>query len=148
MKSIFDSNDNQELIERITRLSFDSQAQWGVMTVDQMMSHCIAPIDFLFENQQMKANFLFRLLGRMMKNKILNEPDFKKNSPTAPSFIRTERYDFDETKKKLTEKVISFKQGHSVIKSNNHPFFGKMTNDDWDKLMWKHLDHHLKQFGV
>ncbi|HHT9020342.1 TPA: DUF1569 domain-containing protein [Flavobacterium psychrophilum] len=30
----------------------------------------------------------------------------------------------------------------------DHPFWGKMTDDDWNKLMWNHVDHHLRQFGV
>jgi hypothetical protein len=29
-----------------------------------------------------------------------------------------------------------------------HPMFGKMTADQWGRSMWKHLDHHLRQFGV
>ncbi|MES2543914.1 MAG: DUF1569 domain-containing protein [Bacteroidota bacterium] len=148
MKSIFNSNDNQEMIERIQNLNYNSKAQWGKMDVSQMMSHCIAPIDFLYGGSEMKANFFLGLLGRMMKKNILNQPNFKKNSPTAPSFIKTGNYDFEETKKELIEKVIGFRQGHSVIKSSKHPFFGPMSNDEWDKLMWKHLDHHMVQFGV
>ncbi len=148
MKSIFNPNDNQELIERINKLTPDSQSQWGKMTVDQMMSHCIAPVDFVFGNTPMKANFFFGLLGRMLKNKIINAPHFKKDSPTAPAFIRTGKYDFEATKKELIEKTASLTQGHSVIKMEKHPFFGPMNNDDWNKLLWKHLDHHLVQFGV
>lgn len=148
MASIFNPNDNQDLINRINQLSPQSNRQWGKMTVDQMMSHCIAPIDIAFGNTQLKANFLFQLLGRLIKKKIINAPVFGKNSPTAPDFIRKDKYDFDKTKSELIEKVKMFQDGTKVIKTNRHPFFGPMSSQDWDNLQWKHLDHHLRQFGV
>lgn len=148
MASIFNHDDNQHLIARINQLTPVSQRQWGKMSVDQMLSHCVAPIDIAFGNKTLKANFLFSLLGRMIKKKVINSPEFKKNSPTAPDFIRTGSYDFDKTKVELIEKVEKFKDGTQVIKTNVHPFFGPMSAEDWDNLQWKHLDHHLRQFGV
>lgn len=149
MKSIFNSKDNQEIITRINNLSPDSKAEWGKMTVDQMLSHCVAPIDLAFGTKPLKANFMMQLLGKMLKSKILNSPEFKKNSPTAPSFIRTENYDFESTKSELIHKVEKFAtEGHSSIKNQKHPFFGKMTYEEWDRLHYMHLDHHLKQFNV
>lgn len=148
MASIFNPDDNQDLINRITSLTPDSQREWGKMSVDQMLSHCIAPIDVAFGNTKLKSNFLFSLLGRMMKKKIINTPRFKKDSPTAPDFIRKGNYDFDKTKSELIEKVRIFKDGTQVIKIKKHPFFGTMSSQDWDNLQLKHLDHHLRQFGV
>jgi len=29
-----------------------------------------------------------------------------------------------------------------------HSFFGRLTPEEWATLMYKHLDHHLRQFGV
>jgi uncharacterized protein DUF1569 len=149
MPSIFDQKDNQELINRINKLQPITLSQWGKMTVDQMMSHCIAPIDVALGNKHLKANFMFSLLGRMIKKKIINAPRFKKDSPTAPDFIRKGTYDFDATKSELIAKIKSFSdEGPQVIKTHKHPFFGPMSNEDWDNLQWKHLDHHLRQFGV
>ena len=149
MKSIFNAEDNQEIINRINNLTPHSKAQWGKMSVDQMLSHCVAPIDLAFGDLPLKANFIMQLLGKMLKSKILKSPEFKKNSPTAPSFIRTESYDFDETRNELIEKVKRFSaEGQNAIKNQTHPFFGKMTYDEWDKLHFMHLDHHLNQFGV
>lgn len=148
MKSIFNSQDNQEIIDRINNLTPDSKAEWGKMTVDQMLSHCIAPIDLAFGNLNLKANFMMQLLGKMLKSKILKSPEFKKNSPTAPAFIRKESYDFESSKKELIEKFKKFaSEGHAAIKNQTHPFFGKMTYEEWDRLHYMHLDHHLKQFN-
>ena len=149
MKSIFNASDNQEIINRIESLSPESKALWGKMTVDQMLSHCIAPIDIAFGNSSFKANFLMRLLGKMVKGKMLKQDVFNKNSPTAPSFIRSDKYDFEATKKELIGKIKQFeKEGHAVIKNQKHPFFGTMTYDEWDHLHYMHLNHHLQQFGV
>jgi hypothetical protein len=148
MKSIYNPEDNTQIIERIQKLTPESKALWGKMSVDQMMSHCIAPIDVAFGNLELKTNAIMALLGRMLKNKVINAPEFKKDSPTAPAFIRKEHYNFNATQTELIEKVKKFTEGTQVIKSNKHPFFGEMSYEDWDKLHWKHLDHHLKQFNV
>lgn len=89
-----------------------------------------------------------RFLGKMMKNKVFNS-DFQKNSPTAPEFIYKENFNFETVQKELATNFSRFSdEGQSSIKIMDHPFWGKMTYEDWNKLMWKHADHHLRQFGV
>ncbi|GGD33183.1 DUF1569 domain-containing protein [Flavobacterium orientale] len=149
MASIFDKNDNAVLISRITALTPETQPRWGKMNVGQMLSHCQAPIDVAFGDVKLKSNIVFLLLGRIFKKKILAAPLFKKNAMTEPSFIRTGAYDFEETKAELIAKVKRFgEEGTACIIVEKHPFFGKMTFEEWDNLQWKHLNHHLKQFGV
>ena len=149
MSSIYNKTDNEIIISRINKLSPEAKAQWGKMTVDQMLSHCQAPLDFTFGNTPMKANFMMRLIGKMLKKKVFGGNEFKKNSPTAPAFIRTEKYDFDQTKKELIQKIGVFSdKGKDAIKTTNHPFFGELTYDEWSKMHTMHLDHHLRQFGV
>ncbi|MBW4360013.1 DUF1569 domain-containing protein [Flavobacterium taihuense] len=88
-----------------------------------------------------------RLLGRMLKNKAFNT-DFGKNSPTANEFKFENSYDFESSRNEFAESIAQFAQGTQVIKVMHHPFWGKMTYEDWNKLMWRHTDHHLRQFGV
>lgn len=148
MANIFNPKDNEELIARIEKLQSDTPALWGKMKVDQMVSHCIAPINIALGTESIKVPFWLGLLGRMMKNKWLNAPQFKKNSPTAKEFIRTNEYDFEATKQELIAKTRKFQEGPSVIQVTIHPFWGKLSTEDWNNLQWKHLDHHLRQFGV
>ncbi len=149
MSSIYNKEDNEIIISRINNLSPESKAKWGKMTVGQMLSHCQAPIDFAFGKTPMKVNFLLRLLGKMVKGKMLKSKEFKKNSPTAPAFIRTGNYDFEQTKDELIQKISVFSElGLKAIKTTTHPFFGEMTYDEWSQLHTMHLDHHLRQFGV
>lgn len=147
MDSIFDQADNAKIIDRINSLTPESQALWGKMTVDQMLKHTNDALIVAFEEKQLKINFVMRLLGRMLKNKVFNS-DFGKNSPTAPEFIYKDKYDFEVSKKELIANFGRFAKGTDSIKLTQHPFWGKMTTEDWNKLMWKHVDHHLRQFGV
>lgn len=149
MDSIFEKSGNEAILTRINSLTPESKPLWGKMTVDQMLSHCQAPIDVAFGTIQLKSNFLLSIIGRMYKKKILAAPSFKKNSPTDSSFIRKGTYDFEQTKADLVKKVSKFnEEGTASIKVSKHPFFGEMSFDEWNNLQWKHLDHHLKQFGV
>ena len=149
MKSIYNADDNQEIIERINKLTPESQAQWGKMNAAQMLSHCQAPMDVAFGNLNLKANFFMQLLGKMFKNKILNSAEFKKDSPTAPAFIRNNECDFEQSKADLINKINRFSEfGEKAIKTTKHPFFGEMKLSEWDRLQSMHLDHHMRQFGV
>ncbi len=147
MESIYNKTDNQNFIDRINQLSPNSQAVWGKMSVDQMFKHTNGAIEIAFGEKTIKVNFLMKLFGKMLKDKIFNS-EFKKNSPTAKEFIFTDKYDFEVSKKELINNFEKFAEGEKSIKTLDHPFWGKMTYNDWDKLMWKHLDHHLRQFGV
>jgi hypothetical protein len=149
MGSIYNKTDNDLFISRINQLTPESKALWGKMTVDQMLSHCQAPFDFSFGTKPMKANFIMRLFGKMLKGKVFGSTEFKKNSPTAPDFIRKETYDFEETKQGLIERINVFSDlGQKAIKTTKHPFFGELTYEEWSQMYTMHLDHHLRQFGV
>ncbi|WP_281226325.1 DUF1569 domain-containing protein [Flavobacterium aquiphilum] len=147
MGSIYDKADNEAIISRINSLSPESRALWGKMRVDQMCKHCNAAIQVAFGTKELKTNFLLRILGRLIKNKAFNS-DFGKNSPTAKELKCEDLYDFETSRKELIESFSQFAKGTGVIKTMDHPFWGKMSFEDWDKLMWRHTDHHLRQFGV
>jgi hypothetical protein len=147
MSSIFDKSDNEAILSRIKSLTTESNTLWGKMTVDQMCKHCSSTILVAFDKQDVKVNFLMRFLGKMLKNKVFNS-DFGKNSPTAKEFVFAGQYNLESAKQELIVNFSQFSQGHQVIKVMNHPFWGKMSYEDWDKLMWRHIDHHLRQFGV
>ena len=148
MKSIFNTTDNQEVINRINALSPKSQALWGKMSVDQMLKHTNDAILVSFNEKALNVPFIFRILGRMMKSSVLKQPEFAKNSPTAKEFKYQENFDFETIKNELISNFSRFQEGEQAITCKNHPFWGKMTTEDWNKLMWKHVDHHLKQFGA
>lgn len=147
MNSIFNKTSIEIMIYRINTLTPEREGIWGKMTVDQMLKHINEALIFAFGEKKVKVNFVMRLLGRMLKNKVLNS-DFGRNSPTAKEFIFANKYDFENSKNELILNFRRFTERDQSIKPTVHPFWGELTHEEWNKLMWKHMDHHLKQFGV
>ena len=147
VKNLFEPTVKQEIIDRINKLSSDTPAQWGKMNVAQMLAHVQLPIAIAYGIHQPKGSFLLRLIGPMFKSKLWDEVPYKHSLPTDPTFIMTgSSRDFSQEKSKLLEMVNRFSEEN--ITGERHPVFGKMTKENWSKATWKHLDHHLRQFGV
>ncbi len=148
--SLFDPKDNQNLVDRIQSLTPDSQRQWGKMDVAQMLAHCVQPMKVAFSEAKSKRGLIGFLFGKMLKRKyITNGINFEKNLPTHPTFIQSDPRDFAEQQSLLLAYVQRWtNEGPTAITTGVHPLFGKMTPEEWDKLMSKHLDHHLRQFGA
>jgi hypothetical protein len=149
MKSIFNTSDNQEFIQRIHKLTPETQALWGKMNVSQMLYHCARPLQAATGELKVKRGLVSFIFGKMAKKKFTGEAMFTKNLPTDKRFIPTNTPDFNEEKKRLTDMLNKFLQtGKGIISDEPHPFFGRLTADEWDIIQAKHLDHHLSQFGV
>jgi hypothetical protein len=150
MKSLFNKNDNQEVINRINSLSNISQALWGKMNVSQMLSHCQVPLKVAFGEMKLKRGIPGFLFGKMVRKKLTkDETPFDKSLPTDKGFIVTDQREFEKEKNNLIGIVKRFQEtGPDGLSKDPHPFFGKMTSQDWDTIQWKHLDHHLRQFGA
>lgn len=149
MKSIINKDSNIQIIERINKLTPSTQPQWGKMDVARMLAHCIVGLKIAFGEIKPKSNFFMKLMGKFFKKKIFASESFKKNSPTSKEFIIVDDKDFEEEKAKLISYVKKcVESGTDVFSKNPHVFFGHLTIEEWDELMFRHLDHHLKQFGV
>ena len=89
------------------------------------------------------------LFGKMAKKQMLQEVPFKHGLPTDASFVVKEERNFSQEQDGLLTLIRRFSETEPAsIAAKTHPFFGKMTVDEWGILQWKHLDHHLRQFGV
>ncbi|MBS1510654.1 MAG: DUF1569 domain-containing protein [Bacteroidetes bacterium] len=146
MKNLFDPAVKQEIINRINQLTPQSRALWGKMNVNQMLAHCQMPLGVATGKHILKRNFILSLIGPLFKKQLYNDQPFKHNLPTDKSFIINNPKAFDQEKQSLLEMVHSFSE--NTMSGEPHPFFGKMTKEEWSKGTWKHLDHHLQQFGV
>jgi hypothetical protein len=146
VKNLFDTEVKREIITRINKLTPQSQRQWGKMDVAQMLAHCSMPLGVATGKHKLKANFFLSLLGPFFKKQLFNEKPFQRNLPTDKSFKMVDLKDFEKEKQGLIEMINNFSA--ASMSGDPHPFFGKLTNDEWSKGTWKHLDHHLQQFGV
>ena len=148
MISLIDSNQNATMVSRLKALEPDAKAVWGKMTAPQMLAHCRIPFAAAAGDAVSKRGLIGILFGRLAKRKFIDsDAPFNRNSPTDPKFLVPGADDFDAERSSLIEAVLSFGT-HGPRTTNPHPFFGKLERDDWDRLMWKHLDHHLRQFGA
>jgi hypothetical protein len=148
MKSVFDPADNADFVGRIDKLSPASPALWGKMNVAQMLAHCQMPIKVGCGELTIRGGLIGLLFGRMAKKKLVNEEPFEHNLPTFKEAKIKETEGFEIEKEKLKKLVQRFAQGPETITLKKHPFFGPLTKQEWDVLQSKHLDHHLRQFGV
>jgi hypothetical protein len=149
MRNLFDTDVYNEIKDRINKLHPASPANWGKMTVSQMLAHCRQPVKVALSEKKLPRMFIGRILGSFIKSKLYNDSSWKQNLPTSPTFIIRDERDFETEKNKLLEITTQFyTAGPTGITKHPHPFFGSFTPEQWGKSMFKHLDHHLKQFGV
>jgi hypothetical protein len=146
MKSIFDRAIRDELINRINLLSEDSKAQWGKMTIYQMVRHCRLWEEMTFGKYKYKRQFLGIIFGKMvLKDLTKDENPLKRSTPTIAALKVTGNGDITSEKENwiaLIEQYPHFSNTDFV-----HPFFGKVTKEQVGILAYKHTDHHLRQFN-
>lgn len=149
MQDLFSPAVSGKIVSRMEQLKSTSQPLWGKMNVAQMLAHCQAPLQVALKEKKLKRNLFGILFGKMAKKKLTSGKPFPRNLPTDKSFLVTDERKFEEEKSKLITLINRFTAaGGESISKETHPFFGKMTPEEWGILSYKHLDHHLQQFGV
>jgi hypothetical protein len=150
MKNLFDPRLANELKQRIDRLRIDSGRQWGKMSAAQAISHCASGLEMALGEIRPPRALIGRLIGSAIKSKVVgNDDEFRRNSPTVNDLVVRGERDLDAERVRLRSLIDRFvSSGPSVCTSHPHPFFGPLTPAEWAVLMYKHLDHHLRQFGV
>lgn len=147
MKSIFDKTTRDELIKRINLLCEDSIAQWGRMNVYQMVKHCRLWEEMMQSKQQLKRAFIGKIFGRLaLKTVLKDDKPLRRSTPTIPSLMIKETAGNMASEKAKwianIEQYANFSNPDFV-----HPFFGKMTKEQIGQMVYKHIDHHLRQFN-
>jgi hypothetical protein len=148
MPSIFDSSARAELAARLKRLTSDAKPLWGKMNAAQAQKHLEGAAEMAMGRIQIasRPSVLKNALGRWL---VIHSPmPWPKGAPTAPQLIPDALRDFEAgspTLIKLTEEAAALGESGTWA---DHPAFGKMTGRDWGVMIWRHTDHHLRQFGL
>jgi hypothetical protein len=150
MKNLFDPDRVKEVKERIARLRQDSPRQWGKMTAPQAVAQCAIGMQMALGDFVPPRTFIGRMLGGIVRSLALrDDAPMRRNSPTIPSMVITDDRDLGTEQQQLIALIDRFAgAGPRGCTTHPHSFFGKLTSDQWAILMYKHLDHHLRQFGV
>jgi hypothetical protein len=147
MKSVLDQSDRQELIGRINLLNENSVAEWGQMNVYQMLKHCVLCEELYLGKRTEKRAFMGRIFGKIgLRNILREDKPFPKSAPTSPSFKVVEQTGDMESEKQRWIDLLEQYGNYST--DFTHWFFGKMTKEQVGQFVYKHDDHHLRQFNV
>ena len=149
MNSLLNQADASEILKRIEKLTPHTQRRWGKMNVAQMLAHCNRSLETAMGMNKIQRVFIGRIIGPSLKPRVLGEKIFARNSPTDKSYIFPDNLELEQEKSKTLASVKKFLEGGpSQCTTHPHPFFGRFTPEEWGIFEWKHLDHHLRQFGV
>ena len=150
MKNIFEKEITNDVIKRINNLSATSKPTWGKMSVSQMLAHCAVSYEMVFTEKYPKPNaFTKWILKMIVKNIVVSEKPYAKNGRTASQFIIADDKEFEVEKKNLVDYIIKTQElGETHFEGKESNSFGKLTAVEWNNSFYKHLDHHLTQFGV
>jgi hypothetical protein len=147
MRSVLIERDREALGRRIAGLAPAASARWGRMTVDRMLAH-------LSQNARMALGELsVRPRGKRafqvfpLKHLILYVLPFPKGAPTAPELLAGPLATVEDEKRALLDLVARLGVVPREGTGPTHPLFGPLTWQEWGALVYKHSDHHLRQFG-
>jgi Protein of unknown function (DUF1569) len=150
MKNLFDAARVEEVKQRIARLRHDSERQWGKMNAPQAVEHCSRGFELALGDRQPPRVLLGRIMGPIIKPKVFgNDEPLRRNSPTVKGLVIQDDRDLAKERARLYGMIDRFvAAGPKGCTTHPHSFFGRLTAEEWAILMYKHLDHHLRQFGV
>jgi hypothetical protein len=150
MKNLFEAETVAEVKGRMALLRADSARQWGKMNAAQAMTHCAMGMELALGDRRPPRMLIGRVLGPMVKKKAFVESEpMRRNSPTVPGLAVTDARDFNVERERLCGLIDRFvAAGPGGCTDHPHSFFGRLTPEEWSAWMYKHLDHHLRQFGV
>jgi hypothetical protein len=149
MKNLFERDTVDELTARVDTLQPTTQRQWGKMDVAQMMAHCAAALEMASGRINPPRALIGRLLAPLVRSIYTNEKPFAQNYPTDKQLLVADQRDFLREQERLKVCIRGFHEGgEAACTRHPHPFFGVLSPADWGRGMYKHLDHHLRQFGA
>jgi hypothetical protein len=149
MKSVFSSPTITELITRINRLTPETKPLWGKMSAPQMLAHLNVPYEMAIDNSHPRPGAFARFLAKLFAKKMVVGPKpYPRNSMTAPEFKIKGDKDFEKEKQRLISYLDkTLKLGAKHFEGKESLSFGPLSSQEWNVLFYKHLDHHLQQFG-
>ena len=150
MRNLFDPATAEELKQRIGGLGLVSPRLWGKMNAAQAVAHCSLGLEWAVGDVVPPRMFIGRIIGTIIKPFVLgDDKPMRPNSPTSPTLIVQDERDLAFEQQRLCSLIDRFTAGGPrAFTTRPHSFFGNLTPDEWAILMYKHLDHHLRQFGV
>jgi hypothetical protein len=146
MATIWNDADRQALVSRIRQVSPDANALWGTMTARGMLAH-------IHESARMALGELTVAPKKLpirhppLKQFIIYLMPFPKGAPTAPELVRRSADDWISELVEVEAAIERLAAKSPTSHWPDHPAFGSMSHRAWGALVYRHTDHHVRQFG-
>lgn len=147
MKTIWDPGCRQELLGRFEKLTSDRHPAWGSMTAAQVLGHLADPLNAAMGKKSV-APKPGPFSNPVIRTLIIYWMPWPKGAPTAPEFVHAHEEDFNSNLSALHATVEEFVAAGVNASRQPHPAFGQLSGKAWGRLVYRHLDHHLRQFGI
>lgn len=147
MKSMFDAEDRASIVARLDRVSGGARPRWGRMNAELMVAHLVESMRMaLGELVPRPKNLPLRFFP--LKQLVVYWVPFPKGAPTAPELLPGETGTIEASRRELVRLVRLFGERADATAWPDHPAFGRLSRQAWGVLVYRHCDHHLRQFGV
>ena len=148
MSSLFDQQDRAALLQRIRSIPAGASRVWGKMSAPQALAHCTVGLEIASGERPGHQKWFFKPIAPFFRKSLLGSEPFGRNAPTGPEFIIRDERDLEVEKERLAAIVGRFAAaGPAAANGRIHGFLGALSGEEWGGMMWKHIDHHLRQFG-
>ena len=144
MKNLLDRSVLNSTLKRLNSLNGSEKRVWGIMTEAQMLLHCRKQIEMALGKIPTKPMFP-RPIQWLSKITFGYYIPWPRNLVTAREMMVTKGESFEIEHEKLLEIISEFIEADEF---HPHSIFGNLTKEDWGLIIYKHLDHHLRQFGA
>ena len=147
MKTLFDPAVRDGLLARLEHVTADSRPRWGRMNVEQMLTHLVEAM------RMANGEFPTRPKKMVTRLPVLRELfvywlPWPKGAPGPRELFPASSRAVDESKVELVRLVNLLGERGAQKEWPDHPVFGKLSSRGWARLGWRHMDHHLRQFGA
>ncbi len=147
-QNLFEANVLSSSKERIGGLSADSEAHWGTMSAAQMLAHCAEVQEVMNGKPLQNTPFMSMLFSGMIRKQVVGEKPYRRGARTHPQYVVSGRRDFDTERDRLLEALEKAFTDPCSYSAVERTLMGKLTKEEFGWSAYKHLDHHLNQFGV
>ena len=146
MKTLFDQRHRNGILTRLDRVTAESHPQWGKMNAEMMLAHLVASMRMAAGELPTKSKQL-PIRFPPLRQLLVYWLPWPKGVPTAEELLPADRGTVEDNKRELVRLIRTV--GESTSRTwPSHPAFGNLGRRGWGVLTWRHLDHHLRQFGV
>lgn len=143
---------SEKALENLAQLTPETKPEWGEMNVPQLYGHLTAVV--LYSTGQgpampFKGNAMTRHVFRHLvlygivpipRGVKVPRPVGMKERPKPPEAT------LDDLREAL--EIWHEKKAKGALTGALHPFFGKLSAEEWSRFHAAHFKHHLTQFGV